>query len=101
MSENQNSWKAKVEIYSRDYCGFCTRAKMLLDNKQVPYVEYSIGGDYDAREKMIERAKGRYTFPQIFINDEPIGGCTELFMLEQGGELDALLLEAPANDAQD
>lgn len=81
----------KVEIYTRKYCGFCVRAKMLLDEKCVNYTEYSIDGDSDKRNEMIQRALGRYTVPQIFIANKPIGGCTELFMLEQNGELDVLL----------
>ncbi len=97
MSQNTSAWKAKVEIYTRDFCGFCTRATMLLDDKQVFYTEYSIGGDFDARAAMIERAKGRSTFPQIFINNEPIGGFTDLWALEQSGELDALLSVAEHN----
>ena len=84
----------KVEIYTRKYCGFCVRAKMLLDEKRVNYIEYSIDGDNEKRNEMIQRARGGYTVPQIFINDQPIGGCTELFMLERSGELDSLLSQS-------
>lgn len=85
------SGAVKFEIYTRKYCGFCVRAKMLLDEKGVKYIEYSIDGDSDKRNEMIQRALGRYTVPQIFIDDQLVGGCTELFMLERNGELDALL----------
>ncbi len=95
MSYSPSSqWAAKVEIYTRSYCSFCSRAKALLDGKQVPYIEYAIGGDVAAREAMIERARGGHTYPQIFINDEPIGGFAELLQLEQCGGLDRLLSEA-------
>lgn len=85
------SGAVKLEIYTRKFCGFCVRAKMLLDEKGVKYVEHSIDGDSDKRNEMIQRALGRYTVPQIFIDDQPVGGCTELFMLERSGELDAFL----------
>jgi len=92
MSHHPSSqWIASVEIYTRHYCSFCTRARALLDTKQVSYTEHAIGGDVAAREKMIERAKGRSTYPQIFINDEPVGGFTELQQLAHSGELDVLL----------
>ena len=82
---------AKVEIYTRRYCGYCVRARMLLDEKGVHYIEYAIDGHPDLRQQMIQRAAGGYTVPQIFIDGEPIGGCTELYMLEHSGELDLLL----------
>ena len=81
---------AKVEIYTRQYCGYCVRAKMLLDDKQVAYTEISIDGQPELRQHMIERSGG-YTVPQIFINGQAVGGCTELFALEQQGRLDDLL----------
>lgn len=82
---------AKVEIYTWKTCPFCIRAKALLDAKDVDYTEYMIQGDDDARAKMTERANGRRTVPQIFINDEGIGGCDEIHMLEAQGKLDDLL----------
>jgi len=83
---------AKVEIYTRRFCGFCVRAKQLLDDKGVAYIEIKIDGDPELRQYMIERSGG-YTVPQIFINDQPVGGCTELYELEYEGRLDELLAQ--------
>lgn len=82
---------AKVEIYTWRFCPFCIRAKALLDRKGVAYTEYAIDGDNKARAAMRERADGRSSLPQIFINDSGIGGCDELHALERGGQLDPLL----------
>ncbi|MDI9407542.1 MAG: glutaredoxin 3 [Chitinophagaceae bacterium] len=82
---------AKVEIYTWRFCPFCIRAKALLDRKGVAYSEYAIDGDNKARAAMTERADGRSSLPQIFINDSGIGGCDELHALERGGQLDPLL----------
>ncbi len=82
---------ANVEIYTWQYCPFCKRAKALLDQKGVPYSEYAIDGDAEARLLMSERAQGRSTVPQIFIDQKPIGGCDALYALEQEGSLNDLL----------
>ena len=82
---------AKVEIYTWAACPFCLRAKALLDRKGVAYKEYAIDGDDAAREKMAERAYGRRSVPQIFINGRHVGGCDELMALEYQGKLDELL----------
>ena len=82
---------AKVEIYTWQYCPFCIRAKALLDQKGINYEEYSIDGDPAARSKMSDRSDGRKTVPQIFINNEGIGGCDELYSLESAGQLDKLI----------
>jgi glutaredoxin 3 len=82
---------AKVEIYTWRFCPFCIRAKALLDRKGVAYSEYAIDGDHAARAAMTERADGRSSLPQIFINDAGIGGCDELHALERAGRLDPLL----------
>ena len=79
-----------VEIYTWSRCPFCVRAKSLLDRKGVEYTEYCIDGDEVARAQMADRA-GRRSLPQIFIDDEHIGGCDELHMLERRGELDKML----------
>jgi glutaredoxin 3 len=86
-----SSGNAKIEIYTRRYCGYCVRAKMLLDEKGVDYIEIPIDGDAEARQQMIQRAEGGFTVPQILINGNPIGGYAELYMLEHNGELDELL----------
>jgi glutaredoxin 3 len=82
---------ANVEIYTWSTCPFCIRAKILLDQKNVTYTEYCIDGDEAARSQMAKRANGRRSVPQIFINDQPIGGCDDLYWLDSKGELDALL----------
>ncbi len=85
---------AKIEIYTRRYCGYCVQAKMLLDEKGVDYIELSIDADPELRQTMIQRSAGGTTVPQIFINNQSIGGCMELFALDRGGDLDALLVES-------
>ena len=82
---------SKVEIYTWQYCPFCIRAKSLLNKKNINFTEYKIDGDEDAREFMTERADGRRTLPQIFIDNEGIGGCDDLYILENENKLDALL----------
>ena len=82
---------AKVEIYYWTTCPFCTKARALLDSKGVAYEGYDITGDDEARAKMIERTGGPKTVPQIFIDDDHIGGCDDLHALDDKGELDKLL----------
>jgi glutaredoxin 3 len=82
---------ANVEIYTWSTCPFCIRAKGLLNKKGVDYTEYGIDGDEAARNKMADRAGGRRSLPQIFINDQHIGGCDDIHGLESAGKLDALL----------
>jgi len=84
---------AKVEIYTWSTCPFCLRAKALLDRKGVTYTEYVIDGDNAARDNMSQRAYGRRTLPQIFINDQLIGGASELYDLEAQGKLDQLFTQ--------
>ncbi|MFM7313532.1 MAG: glutaredoxin 3 [Cyanobium sp.] len=82
---------ARVEIYVWRACPFCVRAKQLLDRKGVDYIEYAIEGDEAARNAMADRAGGRRSLPQIFIDDRPVGGCDDLHALERQGNLDRLL----------
>lgn len=82
---------ANIDIYTRDFCGFCARAKSLLDKKGVSYTEYNATETPDVRARMIDRAGGRSTFPQIFIGDRHIGGCDDLYALDAAGQLDPLL----------
>lgn len=82
---------AKVEIYYWTTCPYCRRALALLDSKNVNYQGYDITGDDEARAKMVERTGGPRTVPQIFIDDELVGGCDDIHALEDKGELDALL----------
>jgi glutaredoxin 3 len=82
---------ANVEIYTWSTCPFCIRAKSLLNQKGVDFTEYCIDGDEAARAKMSERANGRRSVPQIFINDQHIGGCDDIHALDSQGKLDDLL----------
>ena len=82
---------AEVEIYTRATCGYCIRAKRLLAMRGVDYKEIPIDRDQNSRAEMIERALGRTTVPQIFIDGQHIGGCDDLFELEQEGKLADLL----------
>lgn len=86
--------QANVEIYTWQTCPFCIRAKMLLWWKGVKYSEYKIDGDEQTRNKMTERANGQRTVPQIFINNQHIGGCDDLYRLDGQGKLDSLLEQA-------
>ncbi|PLS69576.1 MAG: glutaredoxin 3 [Cyanobacteria bacterium M5B4] len=87
---------ATVEIYTWRFCPFCIRAKALLDRKGVKYTEYKIDGDEAARDAMVKRGKdGKRSVPQIFINNEHIGGCDDLYELEAMGKLDLLLNATP------
>jgi len=81
----------KVEIYTKSSCGFCIRAKRLLDMKKVPYEEIPVDLGGPKKAEMVERASGRMTVPQIFINGQHIGGCDALMALEYDGKLDELL----------
>lgn len=81
---------APVIIYTRQFCGFCSAAKRMLQSKEVEFEERDATGDSALRAEMIARS-GRFTFPQIFIGDRHVGGCDELHALEARGELDPLL----------
>ncbi len=81
----------KVEIYTWQYCPFCIRAKSLLNKKNIDFIEYKIDGDESAREKMSERANGKRSLPQIFIDNNSIGGCDDLYSLEEENKLDSLV----------
>jgi glutaredoxin 3 len=82
---------ARVEIYTKFLCPYCARAKKLLSSKDVDYEEYEISGGGEKRAEMIQRANGRTTVPQIFIDDHHVGGSDDLAELEREGKLDALL----------
>ena len=83
---------AKIEIYTTPFCGYCARAKSLLDRKGAAYEEMDVMMDDKKRAEMRQRTK-RSTVPQIFINGQYIGGSDELAELEQAGKLDALLAQ--------
>jgi len=81
----------RVDIYTKTFCPFCWRAKGLLESKGVSFQEISVDFGGAEKEKMVQRASGRTTVPQIFIGETHVGGCDELFALERAGELDALI----------
>ena len=81
----------EIDIYTSPLCGFCTIAKNLLIKKGVNFNEYDILKDPSLKSIMIERANGTKTVPQIFINQQHIGGGEQLFGLEQNGKLDEIL----------
>ena len=83
---------AKIEMYTTPFCGYCARAKSLLEKKGAAYEEVDVMMDEKKRSEMRERAK-RSTVPQIFINGQHIGGSDELAALEQAGKLDPLLAQ--------
>ncbi len=78
-----------ITIYTQPWCGYCRRAKKLLQDKNLVFAEVDIGGDGKLRTEMISRSK-QSTAPQIFIGDQHIGGCEELHALERSGELDRI-----------
>lgn len=82
---------AQVEIYTTQVCPYCVRAKDLLLRKGVTPVEIRVDSDDAAREAMLQRANGRRSVPQIFINDIHVGGCDDLYALESAGKLDEML----------
>lgn len=82
---------AKVEIYTKAFCPYCTRAKNLLAAKGAEYEEYDITMGGPKRAEMLERAPGRTTVPQIFIDGKHIGGSDDLAALDRQGGLDPLL----------
>ncbi len=82
---------AKIEIYSSEGCPYCVKAKALLDRKGASYEEIDVTNDDDARRRLVEKANGLRTVPQIFINGAHIGGCDDLYSFEKKGELETLL----------
>lgn len=82
---------AKIEIYTTPFCGYCARAKGLLERKGAAYEEIDVTVVPGARATMVARAGGRRTVPQIFIDGAHVGGSDELMVLERQGRLDALL----------
>lgn len=80
-----------VEIYTSPTCGYCHRAKMLLNQKGVSFTEIDVVANPDRRPEMTERANGGRTVPQIFIEGRHVGGCDDLYALDRAGKLDPLL----------
>jgi glutaredoxin 3 len=88
---------AQVDIYTTRYCPYCIAAKRLLSHKGVSFIEIDVGGDHAERSKMVMRANGRMTVPQIFIGATHVGGYDDLYALDQAGKLDALLAANATN----
>ncbi|TCS43023.1 glutaredoxin 3 [Reinekea marinisedimentorum] len=82
--------KPQIKIYSSDWCPYCIRAKQLLDSKGFEYEELIVDGNAQLRAQMMQES-GRRTVPQIWINQQHIGGCDDLFALERSNLLDGLL----------
>ncbi|AEE24536.1 glutaredoxin 3 [Paraglaciecola chathamensis] len=80
-----------VEIYTKGHCPYCHRAKDLLEQKGVTYTEFKVDVQPELRPEMITRANGGSTVPQIFIGEQHVGGCDDLFALESQNKLDTLL----------
>ena len=84
----------KIEIYTKMFCPYCTRAKALLDSKGATYEEHDISMGGPGRQEMLGRSNGKTTVPQIFIGDTHVGGSDDLAALERAGKLDAMLAAA-------
>lgn len=82
---------AEVIIYSTTVCPYCIRAKGLLQRKGVAFREINLTEHPEQRDEMVEKANGRRTVPQIFINDQHVGGCDDIHALDAEGKLDGLL----------
>jgi glutaredoxin 3 len=82
---------AAIEVYTTPYCPYCDAAKELLRHKGADFVEFNVAGNRELRARMVERAGGRMTVPQIFIGATHVGGCDDLYALEDAGGLDPLL----------
>jgi len=87
----------QVEIYTSPFCGYCHRAKALLNKRSIPFVEFDVMMEPDKRAEMEQRTGGARTVPQIFIGGEAIGGSDDLAALDRSGKL-APLLTAPPGD---
>ncbi|HYH18659.1 MAG TPA: glutaredoxin 3 [Azospirillum sp.] len=82
---------ADVVIYTTPFCPYCTRAKRLLDSKGVTYEEIDLYMHPGRRDEMVQRAQGRTTVPQVFIDGKPFGGSDDIHALDRAGKLDPLL----------
>lgn len=80
---------AQIKLYSADWCPFCVRAKRLLEEKGIPFQEFNVDKSEGLREEITKKT-GHKTIPQIFIDEEFIGGFTELSVLNENGELDKI-----------
>lgn len=86
-----NEGMASVEIYTTNYCGYCTMAKRFFEAEGIPFTEIDVTGDDAARAALVQKAAGRRTVPQIFIDGTPVGGYTDMMDLHRRGELARML----------
>lgn len=84
---------AQIEMYTTKVCPYCVRAKRLLDKKGAAFTEIDVSTDDALRDSMVERAGGKRSVPQIFINGRHVGGSDDLYALDAAGKLDAMLAE--------
>ena len=89
----------RIILYTTQYCGYCRAAKQLLLSKGSDFTEIDVGGDVSLREEMVQRAGGRLTVPQIFIDGTHVGGHDELAALDRAGKLDPWLKGEPEGGA--
>ncbi len=89
-----------IVMYATRFCPYCMRARGLFEHKGWAFEEISVDGNPELRAEMMEKA-GRHTVPQIWIGDQHIGGCDDLFRLEVAGQLDDLVLNTPAAGANE
>lgn len=89
----------RVVVYTTSWCGYCRRAKALLDTRGIDYREIDVEAEPGRRDEMLRRS-GRRTVPQILIDGAPIGGCDELYALDAAGRLDAMLSQPPNEHPQ-
>ena len=82
-----------VEIYTSPLCGYCHAAKRLLTQKGVAFTDYDVSRDNDLRATMMQRSNGGRTVPQIFVGETHVGGCDDLYALDDAGKLDPLLAD--------
>jgi|GEM_PF-270697 len=92
---------ATVTIYTTTTCPFSHKAQRFLDKEGVSYQNYDVTGSPDLRKKLVIKAEGRKTVPQIFINGQPIGGYTDLVALKKSGKLKDMLAKKPVNDSSE
>lgn len=81
----------KVEIYTKPTCGYCKQAKNLLMAKNISYIEIDLAEHPEKREEMLQRTEGKTSVPEIFVDGKLIGGCDDIYALEEKGELDTIL----------
>jgi glutaredoxin 3 len=82
---------ARIEIYTRPGCGYCSAAVSLLTRKKAAFTEFNVAKDATLRQQMWDRAGAGSTFPQIFIGETHVGGCDELYALDREGKLDSMI----------